>query len=133
VQPWRSETFKFSTDPELKGKIRDVVGLYLNPPKAVVLCVQEKPQIQALQRPGPTLPVRPGQTERQTFDYIRHGTTRLFAALEVATGKVTDARTERHRHQEFRITGMAFSTAAIRPRSFSARAPAVTSGHSASR
>jgi hypothetical protein len=87
-----AQTFKFSTDPELQGKIRDVVGLYLHPPdKAVVLCVDEKPQIQALQRTAPTLPVRPGQPERQTFDYVRHGTTTLFAALGVATGKVTDA------------------------------------------
>src|SRR3954453_2461949 len=102
VQPWRSETFKFSTDPELEGKIRDVVGLYLHPPeKAVVLCVDEKPQVQALERTAPLLPVRPGQPERQTFDYVRHGTTTLFAALEVATGRVTDACTERHRHQEF--------------------------------
>ena len=102
VQPWRAETFKFSTDPELEGKIRDVVGLYLHPPeKAVVLCVDEKPQIQALERTAPTLPVRPGCPERQTFDYVRHGTTTLFAALEVATGKVTEACTDRHRHQEF--------------------------------
>jgi transposase len=102
VQPWRAQTFTFSTDPELEGKIRDVVGLYLHPPeRAVVLCVDEKPQIQALQWTAPTLPVRPGQPERQTFDYVRHGTTTLFAALEVATGKVTDACTERHRHQEF--------------------------------
>src|SRR5215203_1975166 len=102
VQPWRAETFKFSTDPELEGKIRDVVGLYLHPPeKAVVLCVDEKPQIQALERTAPTLPVRPGQPERQTFDYLRHGTTTLFAALELATGRVTDACTDRHRHQEF--------------------------------
>ncbi len=102
VQPWRSETFKFSTDPELEGKIRDVVGLYLHPPeRAVVLYVDEKPQIQALERTAPILPVAPGQPERQTFDYLRHGTTTLFAALEVATGKVTDACTERHSHQEF--------------------------------
>src|SRR3954449_4803976 len=100
VQPWRAETVKFSTDPQLEGKIRDVVGLYLHPPEqAVVLCVDEKPQIQALERTGPTLPVRPGHPERQTFDYVRHGTTTLFAALEVATGKVTDACTEPHRHQ----------------------------------
>src|SRR4051812_9786461 len=102
VQPWRAQTFKFSTDPQLEGKVRDVVGLYLHPPeKAVVLCVDEKPQIQALKRTAPTLPVRPGSPERQTFDYVRHGTTTLFAALEVATGKVTDACTDRHRHQEF--------------------------------
>ena len=86
----------------MEAKIRDVVGLYLHPPeKAVVLCIDEKPQIQALQRTAPTLPVRPGSPERQTFDYVRHGTTTLFAALEVATGRVTDACTERHRHQEF--------------------------------
>jgi transposase len=102
VQPWRAGTFKFSTDPELEGKIRDVVGLYLHPPeKAVVLCVDEKPQVQALERTAPALPVRPGSPERRTFDYVRHGTTTLFAALEVATGRVTDACTERHRHQEF--------------------------------
>src|SRR3712207_3058288 len=85
VRPWRAGTFKFSTDPELAGKIRDVVGLYLHPPdKAVVLCVDEKPQVQALERTAPALPVRPGQPERATFDYVRHGTTTLFAALEVA-------------------------------------------------
>src|SRR5918911_712596 len=102
AQAWPAETVKFSTDPELEGKIRDVVGLYLHPPeKAVVLCVDEKPQIQALQRTAPTLPVRPGQPAAASFDYVRHGTTTLFAALEVATGKVTDVCTERHRHQEF--------------------------------
>src|SRR5688500_1114099 len=102
VQPWRAGTFKFSTDPELEAKIRDVVGLYLHPPEtAVVLCVDEKPQIQALERTAPTLPVRSGHAEAASFDYVRHGTTTLFAALEVATGKVTEACTERHRHQEF--------------------------------
>src|SRR3954467_3200768 len=102
VQPWRAETFTFSTDPQLEAKIRDVVGLYLHPPTtAVVLCVDEKPQLQALERTAPVLPVRPGSPERASFDYLRHGTTTLFAALEVATGKVTDACTERHRHQEF--------------------------------
>jgi transposase len=102
VRPWRAQTFKFSTDPALEAKVRDVVGLYLHPPeKAVVLCVDEKPQIQALERTAPTLPVRPGHAEAASFDYIRHGTITLFAALEVATGKVTDACTERHRHQEF--------------------------------
>src|SRR4051812_4934870 len=102
VQPWRAGTFKFSTDPQLEAKIRDVVGLYLHPPaKAVVLCVDERPQIQALERTAPTLPVRPGHPEAASFDYIRHGTTTLFAALEVATGRVTEACTERHRHQEF--------------------------------
>lgn len=102
VQPWRAQTFKFSTDPKLEAKIRDVVGLYLHPPaKAVVLCVDEKPQIQALERTAPILPVRPGHPAAASFDYVRHGTTTLFAALEVATGKVTKACTQRHRHQEF--------------------------------
>jgi transposase len=102
VQLWRAQTFKFSTDPALDAKIRDVVGLYLHPPaKAVVLCIHEKPQIQALERSAPTLPVRPGRPEAASFDYVRHGTTTLFAALEVATGKVTEACTDRHRHQEF--------------------------------
>src|SRR3954465_9983446 len=102
VQPWREETFKFSTDPQLEGKVRDVVGLYLHPPeKAVVLCVDEKPQIQALERTARPLPVRPGSPARRTSDYVRHGTTTLFAALEVATGKVTEACTDQHRHQEF--------------------------------
>jgi transposase len=102
VQPWREQTFKFSTDPALEAKIRDVVGLYLHPPaKAVVLCVDEKPQIQALERTARPLPVRPGSPARRTSDYIRHGTTTLFAALEVATGKVTETCTARRRHQEF--------------------------------
>jgi transposase len=102
VAPWRAQTFTFSTDAQLEGKIRDVVGLYLHPPeRAVVLCVDKKPQIQALQRTAPTLPVRPGHPEAASFDYLRHGTTTLFAALEVATGRVTDACTDRHRHQEF--------------------------------
>ncbi len=102
LQPWRVETFKFSTDPELDAKVRDVVGLYLNPPeKAVVLCVDEKSQCQALDRTAPILPLRPGIPEKQTHDYVRHGTTTLFAALEVATGKVLDACYPRHRHEEF--------------------------------
>jgi len=102
LQPWRCESFKFSTDPELEAKVRDVVGLYLDPPeKAVVLCVDEKSQIQALDRTAPILPLRPGLPERATHDYVRHGTTTLFAALEVATGRVTDACYERHRHEEF--------------------------------
>jgi transposase len=102
LYPWRSETFKFSTDPELEAKVRDVVGLYLDPPeRAVVLCVDEKSQIQALDRTAPILPIRPGLPEKRTHDYVRHGTTTLFAALEVATGKVTDACFARHRHQEF--------------------------------
>ncbi len=102
LQPWRRETFKFSTDPELEAKVRDVIGLYLDPPdKAIVLCVDEKSQIQALDRTAPILPLRPGLPEKATHDYLRHGTTTLFAALEVATGRVTDACYDRHRHEEF--------------------------------
>jgi transposase len=102
LQPWRTETFKFSTDPKLEAKIHDVVGLYLDPPeKAVVLCVDEKSQIQALDRTAPILPLRPGLPEKATHDYVRHGTTTLYAALEVATGKVTDACYPRHRSDEF--------------------------------
>ncbi len=102
LKPHRTQTFKFSTDPELEAKVRDIVGLYLNPPEhAVVLCVDEKSQVQALDRTAPILPLRPGLAERQTHDYVRHGTTTLFAALEVATGRVVDACLPRHRHQEF--------------------------------
>ncbi|AWW36530.1 IS630 family transposase [Streptomyces cadmiisoli] len=103
IQPHRVETFKFSTDPELEPKIRDVVGLYLAPPeKAVVVCVDEKTQIQALDRTAPILPLRPGLPERQTHDYRRNGTTSLFAALEVATGRISaDACYERHTNKEF--------------------------------
>ena len=102
VQPWRVETFKFSTDPELVAKVTDIVGLYLNPPEnAIVLCVDEKSQIQALDRTAPMLPMQPGLPERRTPDYKRHGTSTLFAALEIATGKVTGACKPRHRHQEF--------------------------------
>jgi transposase-like protein/transposase len=102
VQPWRQGTFKFSTDPELEAKVRDVVGLYLDPPRnAIVLCVDEKSQIQALDRTQPILPVRPGLPERATHDYRRNGTTTLFAALEVATGAVTDRCYDRHGKAEF--------------------------------
>jgi transposase len=102
VRAWRSETFKFSTDPELVAKVTDVVGLYLAPPEnAVVLCVDEKSQIQALDRTAPMLPMQPGMCERRTHDYRRHGTTTLFAALEIATGRVTGHCLPRHRHQEF--------------------------------
>lgn len=102
LAPWRAESFKFSTDPRLEAKVRDVIGLYLNPPdKAVVLCVDEKPQAQALERAAPVLPLRPGTPEKRSHDYIRHGTTTLFAALEAATGKVTGACYPRHRHEEF--------------------------------
>jgi transposase len=102
LQPWRRETFKFSTDPELDAKVRDVVGLYLAPPdKAIVVCIDEKTQVQALDRTAPILPLRPGLPEKATHDYVRHGTTSLFAALEVATGKVTDACYQRHTHVEY--------------------------------
>jgi transposase len=102
VQPWRQGTFKFSTDPELEAKVRDVVGLYLDPPQnAIVLCVDEKSQIQALNRTQPILPVRPGLPERATHDYKRNGTTTLFAALEVATGGVLDRCYDRHGKAEF--------------------------------
>ena len=96
------QTFKFSTDPEMVARVTDVVGLYLNPPEnAVVLCVDEKSQIQALDRTAPMLPMQPGLPERRTHDYMRHGTTTLFAALDIATGTVTAACKPRHRHQEF--------------------------------
>jgi transposase len=102
VQPWRAESFRFSTDPELIGKVTDVVGLYLAPPQnAVVLCVDEKSQIQALDRTAPILPLQPGLAERRSHDYVRHGTTTLFAALEIATGQVTAACKPRHRNTEF--------------------------------
>jgi transposase len=102
VQPWRCETFKFSTDPELVAKITDVVGLYLAPPQnAIVLCVDEKSQIQAVDRTAPMLPMQPNLPARWTHDYKRHGTSTLFAALEIATGQVTAACKPRHRHQEF--------------------------------
>jgi hypothetical protein len=88
--------------PERGGKIRDVVELCLLPPeKALVLCMPKRPKVQALERTAPTLPTRPGSAERRTFDYVRHDTTTVFATLKVATGKVTDACTDRHRHQEF--------------------------------
>src|SRR3954451_23971591 len=103
VRPWRAETFKFSTDPELVAKVTDVVGLYLAPPEnAIVLCVDEKSQIQALDRTAPMLPMHPGLPERRTHDYVRHSTTTLFAALNIATGTITGRCQPRHRHQEFR-------------------------------
>ena len=102
VRPWKAETFKFSTDPELEAKVVDVIGLYLKPPEnAVVLCVDEKSQIQALNRTQKVLPMQPGHAEQRTHDYVRNGTTTLFAALEVATGQVTGLCKARHRHQEF--------------------------------
>ena len=103
LQPQRSETFKLSRDPLFIEKVRDIVGLYLNPPeRALVLCVDEKAQIQALDRTQPLLPMRPGQLERRTHDYERHGTTSLFAALEMASGKVLGECHRRHRAVEFR-------------------------------
>lgn len=102
LKPHRTETFKFSTDPQLKEKVVDIVGLYLNPPEqALVLGVDEKSQIQALSRTQPLLQLRSGQVERHTHDYKRNGTTTLFAALNVATGEVIGECHPRHRHQEF--------------------------------
>lgn len=103
LQPHRMETFKLSTDPDFVAKVRDVVGLYVAPPQhAVVLCVDEKSQIQALDRSQPMLPMRPGQTARRSHDYVRHGTTSLFAALDIATGRVIGKCYPRHRAAEFR-------------------------------
>ncbi len=103
LQPHRSETFKLSKDPLFIEKVRDIVGLYLNPPdKALVLCADEKSQVQALDRTQPLLPMRPGQAERRTHDYVRHGTTSLFAALDVKSGKVIGECHRRHRAREFR-------------------------------
>jgi transposase len=103
LQPHRSESFKLSPDPLLLPKVRDIVGLYIHPPEhAVVLCVDEKSQIQALDRTAPLLPLRPGQAERRTHDYKRHGTTSLFAALDTQSGKVIGQTHRRHRSIEFR-------------------------------
>jgi transposase len=103
LQPHRLETFKLSTDPDFVAKVRDVVGLYVSPPEhAIVLCVDEKSQIQALDRSQPLLPMRPGQPARRSHDYKRHGTTSLFAALDIATGQVVGKCFPRHRAAEFR-------------------------------
>jgi len=103
LQPHRTETFKLSTDPLLIDKVRDIVGLYMHPPThAVVFCVDEKSQIQALDRTQPVLPMRPGQVERRTHDYRRHGTTTLFAALNVKTSELITQFHQRHRSIEFR-------------------------------
>jgi transposase len=103
LQPHRSETFKLSKDPQFIEKVRDIVGLYLNPPdKALVLCVDEKSQIQALDRTQPIFPMRPGQAERRTHDYARYGTTSLFAALDLVSGQVIGECHRRHRSVEFR-------------------------------
>lgn len=102
LQPHRVESFKLSNDPQFIEKVRDIVGLYLNPPiNALVLCVDEKAQIQALDRTQPILPLAPGVAERRTHDYRRHGTTSLFAALNVATGQVIGQLHRRHRSDEF--------------------------------
>jgi transposase len=102
LQPHRTETFQLSTDPLFVEKVRDVVGLYVSPPQnALVLCVDEKSQIQALERSQPVLPLSPGQPERHTTDYFRHGTLSLFAALDVATGEVYAKCQKRHRQTEF--------------------------------
>jgi transposase len=102
LQPHRVETFKLSKDPQFVEKVRDIVGLYMDPPKrAVVLCVDEKSQVQALNRTQPILPMRPDLPARQSHDYERHGVTSLFAALDVQTGKTISAVHRRHRHQEF--------------------------------
>jgi hypothetical protein len=98
--PGRPEGFRFSTDPQLEARIRDVADLYLDPPEnAVVVCIYEKSQCQSLEQTQPILPMRSGIPERQTHDYARHGVTCLFAALEIATRKITDACYPRHRHQ----------------------------------
>jgi transposase len=103
LQPHRVKSFRLSNDPLFIEKVRDIVGLYMDPPThAVVLCVDEKSQIQALERSQPLLPMRPGQPERRTHDYLRHGTTTLFAALDVATGQVLGKCYPRHRSLEFR-------------------------------
>jgi transposase len=103
LKPHQVETFKLSTDPQFIDKVRDVVGLYVDPPeKALVLCVDEKSQIQALDRSAPVLPMMPGMPERRTHDYLRHGITTLFAALDVATGEVIGSIHRRHRASEFR-------------------------------
>src|SRR5215469_923398 len=103
LQPHREETFKLSTDPLFIEKLRDVVGVYLNPPQAaVVFCVDEKSQIQAIDRTQPAFPILPGTPARRSHDYIRHGTTSLFAALDIATGKVIGQTHGRHRNEEFR-------------------------------
>ena len=102
VQPHRVERFKVSNDPQVEAKERNIVGLYLDPPdRALVLCVDEKSRIQALDRTAPILPLRPGLPERQTHDYKRHGTTTLFAAFNFLNGKVMGTCQDRHRSREF--------------------------------
>jgi transposase len=103
LKPQQTEAFKLSPDPQFIDKVRDIVGLYLNPPEAaVVLCVDEKAQIQALDRTAPILPLLPGVSERRSHDYVRNGTTNLYAALDVASGRVISEMSPRHRAEEFR-------------------------------
>ncbi len=103
LRPHRTESFKLSSDPEFAEKVRDIVGLYLAPPdRALVLCVDEKTEMQAVERTQPVLPMRPGQPERRTSDYVRHGTSSLFAALDVTVGRVIGRCYRRHRAEEFR-------------------------------
>lgn len=103
LAPHRSQTFKLSTDPQFIDKVRDIVGLYMNPPEhALVLCVDEKPSIQAIADTAPAIPMAPGQVERHTHDYLRHGTTDLFAALDMKVGSVIGEVHRRHRSSEFR-------------------------------
>ena len=102
LQPWLTDTFKLSDDPQFIDKVRDVVGIYMDPPDhAVVLCADEKTGIQALDRTRPSLPMRPGQVERRTHDYVRHGVVDLFAALNIATGEVISRTDKQHRAIEF--------------------------------
>ena len=102
LKPHQVDTFKISNDPQFVDKVRDVVGLYLDPPeKALVLCVDEKSQIQALDRSAPVLPMMPGMPERRTHDYVRHGTTTLFAAMSTLDGSVISRCAQRHRHVEW--------------------------------
>ncbi|ANQ73276.1 MULTISPECIES: IS630 family transposase [Rhodococcus] len=104
MQPWHSEIFKFCTDPELVAKVTDIVGVYLDPPEnEIVVCVDEKSEIQAPDRTAPTLPMQIGLPERQTHDYVRNGTTTLFAALEIATGKLTGICRPRYRHHRILV------------------------------
>jgi putative transposase len=115
VQPHRTKSFTLSTDPHFVEKVRDIAGLYLNPPdKALVLCVDEKSQIQALERTQPAVPMGLGYVEGVTHGYVRHGTTTLFAALDISTGEVLAQCKRRHRHQEF-LASSGTSTRACRP------------------
>jgi hypothetical protein len=132
LAPHRQESWKLSKDPLFVDKVRDVVGLYLNPPeRAVVLCVDEKSQIQALNRTAPILPMLPGTPEHATHDYKRHGTSSLYAALDITTGKVIGALHSRHRAIEFRPSSCARSVLSLRSRVASARSSSAVMGPSA--